>query len=96
MPQRNKYKGAHTFAALGAETMSAGGCSKLPEAAVPTPVPTASVANVLDIDVTEKVKTALHQSEVLRASTSMLPSPLKLRMTSTTLRVSPSTISLLI
>ena len=71
MPQRNKYTGPHTFATVLAATMSAGGCSKLPEAAVPTPVPTASVANVSDIDVTENVKTAFHQSEVLRASTSM-------------------------
>lgn len=85
MPQRNKYTGPLTFAVLLAATMSAGGCSKLPEAVVPAPVPPASVANISDIDVTAKVKTALHQSEVLRASTSMLPSPLKPRMTSTTL-----------
>jgi osmotically-inducible protein OsmY len=62
----NKYTGSLTYAALLAATMLAGGCTKPPEAAAPAPAPMESVANVSDNDVTEHVKTALHQSEVLK------------------------------
>jgi osmotically-inducible protein OsmY len=47
-----------------AAMMLASGCSKQPE--VPAPTPTASVANVSDIDVTEHVRTALRQSDMLK------------------------------
>jgi osmotically-inducible protein OsmY len=60
------YTGPMTYAALLATTMMVGGCSKPPDAPEPTPAPTASVANVSDIDVTEHVTTALRRSEVLK------------------------------
>lgn len=58
------YTGALTCAALLAATMVAGGCIKPPEVAATASAPAASAANVSDIDVTEHVKTALHQSEL--------------------------------
>ena len=62
----NHYTGALTCAALLAATMLASGCSEQPEPLAPTSAPTAPVANVSDIDVTEHVMTALRQSEVLK------------------------------
>ena len=59
-----QFTGALTCAALFVATTLVGGCSKPPKVAAP--VPTASVANVSDIDVTEHVKTALLQSKVLK------------------------------
>ena len=62
----NKRNSALTCAALLAATMLASGCSKQPEPPAPTSAATASAANVSDIDVTEHVKTALHQNESLK------------------------------
>jgi hypothetical protein len=64
--QMNKHTGSLPLGALLVATMLAGGCSKPPEAVAPTPAPKVSVGNVSDIDVTEHVKTALHQSDVLK------------------------------
>jgi hyperosmotically inducible periplasmic protein len=47
-----------------AVTMVLGGCSKSPQ--VPTTAPVPAVGNVSDVDVTEHVKTALHQNESLK------------------------------
>ena len=58
--------GFFLFAALLAAAMLTGGCSKPPEAVAPMPATTAPVGNVSDIDVTEHVKTALHQSPSLK------------------------------
>ena len=62
----NKRNNALTCVALLAAMMLASGCSKQPEAPAPSSAPTASVANVSDIDVTEHVKTALRQSDLLK------------------------------
>jgi hyperosmotically inducible periplasmic protein len=62
----NKRTKSFAFAAAMAATMLAGGCSKSPEATVTMPAASAAVANVPDIDVTEHVKTALHQNELLK------------------------------
>ncbi len=62
-----KYTGVLTCAAFLAATMLASGCSKQPDPQTPSSGPTASVANVSDIDVTEHVKTALHQSDMLKS-----------------------------
>ncbi len=63
----NKLTASLLNAALLAATMLAGGCSKPPESAAPTPATTSSVGKVSDIDVTEHVKTALRKSELLKA-----------------------------
>ena len=68
MPQMNKYTSALTYGALFAASMLVGGCSKPPEAAAPDPTstPTSLAVNVSDTNVSEHVKTALHQSEMLK------------------------------
>jgi osmotically-inducible protein OsmY len=53
---------AVTIAAL---TMLSG-CNKPPQASAEVPPPNAAVAQVTDMDVTEHVKTALHQNETLK------------------------------
>jgi osmotically-inducible protein OsmY len=53
---------AFTIAAM---TMLSG-CSKPPQATAAVPTPNAAVAQVTDRDVTEHVKTALHQNESLK------------------------------
>ena len=45
-----------------------GGCSKRPEASAAKPAASSAPANVSDIDVTEHVKTALHQAELLKGA----------------------------
>lgn len=55
----NKRTRVFAVAAVMTAGMLAGGCSKSPEAS-------AAVVNVSDVDVTEHVKTALHQSESLK------------------------------
>jgi hyperosmotically inducible periplasmic protein len=62
----NKRAKLFAFAAAMASTMLAGGCSKAPDAIVTSPVAPAAVGNISDIDVTEHVKTALHQNELLK------------------------------
>ncbi|MDP4302676.1 BON domain-containing protein [Leptothrix discophora] len=62
----NKYTGVWVCGALLATMMLASGCSKQPEAPVPTSASKATVANVSDIDVTEHVRTALRQSDLLK------------------------------
>jgi osmotically-inducible protein OsmY len=62
----NKHTKAFAFAAAMAATMLAGGCSKSPEVTVTLPAAAAAVGNVSDIDVTERVKTTLHQNELLK------------------------------
>ena len=62
----NKRSGFLLVAAAMAATMAVGGCSKSPEATATTPAASAAVGNVSDIDVTEHVKTALHQNESLK------------------------------
>ena len=54
------------FAAAMAAMAVVGGCSKSVEATAALPPASATVGNVSDIDVTEHVKTALHQSESLK------------------------------
>jgi len=63
MNKRNKSLG---FAVAIAATILAGGCTQSPDATSASPVTTAAVGNVSDIDVTEHVKTALHQNESLK------------------------------
>ena len=65
-PHMNKHPGFLLFAAALATTMVMGGCSKSPEATATLPAATAAVGNVSDIDVTEHVKTALHQNDSLK------------------------------
>ena len=63
----NKHAGFLLFASAAVlATMAVGGCSKPPEATVSAPAVSAESSNVADIDVTEHVKTALHQSESLK------------------------------
>jgi osmotically-inducible protein OsmY len=62
----NKRTKSFAFAAAIAVTMLAGGCSKSPDAASTSGVVPAAVGNVSDIDVTENVKTTLHQNELLK------------------------------
>lgn len=62
----NKRAQAFALAAAVAATMLAGGCSKSPEVTATSQVASAPVGNVSDIDVTEHVKTALHQNESLK------------------------------
>jgi hyperosmotically inducible protein len=59
----NKCTRALTCATLLAATLLANGCSKQQ---VPTSAATVLVANVSDIDVTDHVRAALRQSEVLK------------------------------
>lgn len=62
-----KYALAFSYAVSLAATMLVGACSKPPEAAAaaPTSASNASAPSVSDIDVTEHVKTALLQSDML-------------------------------
>ncbi len=46
--------------------MVAAACSKPPDVVAASPVASTAADNVSDIDVTEHVKTALHQSELLK------------------------------
>ena len=62
----NKHTGYSLFAAAMAAMMVVGGCSKSPEATATMPAASTAVGNVSDIDVTEHVKTALHQNESLK------------------------------
>jgi osmotically-inducible protein OsmY len=62
----NKRTKSFAFAAAMTATMLAGGCSKSPEATATSPVASAAVGNVSDIDVTEHVKTALQQNDSLK------------------------------
>jgi osmotically-inducible protein OsmY len=62
----NKRSGFLLFAAAMAATMVVGGCSKSPDASPTMPASSAVVGNVSDIDVTQHVKTALHQNESLK------------------------------
>lgn len=55
------------FAAAMVATMVVGGCGKSPEATAILPAATVAAGNVSDTDVTEHVKTALHQSESLKS-----------------------------
>lgn len=52
-------------AAVGV-AIGVGGCSKPPGVAADSPAASSPLANVSDIDVTEHVKTALHQAESLK------------------------------
>jgi osmotically-inducible protein OsmY len=54
------------LAAVMTAALQAGGCSKPQEVKAPSPAASAAVGNVSDIDVTEHVKTALHQNEALK------------------------------
>ncbi len=63
MNKRTKYL---SIAAAMAATLLAGGCSKSPDATATSSVAPAVAGNVSDIDVTEHVKTALHQNELLK------------------------------
>ena len=58
-PRMNKSPGL-LLAAMAA-AFAAGGCSKSPDAIATTPAAQAVVTHVSDIDITEHVKTALHQ-----------------------------------
>jgi hyperosmotically inducible periplasmic protein len=62
----NKRSAYLFFAAALLATMLAGGCSKPPEPVVSMPAPSVAVGNVSDIDVTEHVKTALLQNDLLK------------------------------
>jgi hypothetical protein len=61
-----KHTKFFTLTAAMAVTVLAGGCSKPPDANATPPVAPLATANVSDIDVTEHVKTALHQNELLK------------------------------
>lgn len=63
----NKRTRSLAVAAAMAATMPAGGCSKSAEETATSPVASAVVGNVSDIDVTEHVKTALNQNESLKS-----------------------------
>lgn len=43
-----------------------GGCNKTPQPIADMPVASAAVGNVSDVDITEHVKTALHQNDMLK------------------------------
>ena len=62
----NKCTSASICAALLAATLLASGCGKPPEASTPSPTAATTTGNVSDIDVTEHVKTALRQSDILK------------------------------
>jgi hyperosmotically inducible protein len=63
----NKPSGLLSAAGAMVLTMTlVGGCSKSPETTGMPPAVSASVSNVSDIDLTEHVKTALHQNELLK------------------------------
>jgi hyperosmotically inducible periplasmic protein len=49
-----------------AAVLTLAACSKQPEATAPMPAASAAVGNVSDIDVTEHVKTALQQNDLLK------------------------------
>ena len=55
-------------AAVVAVTLVTVGCSKAPESTATLPANSAIDANVSDIEVTEHVKTALHQNEALKGT----------------------------
>ncbi len=62
----NERSGSFLFSAVVAATMAVIGCSKAPEpVGLVTPAP-ATVATVTDIDVTERVKSALQKNESLK------------------------------
>jgi osmotically-inducible protein OsmY len=66
-PYMNKPSGFLSLAGAMVLTMIlVGGCSKSPETTGRLPAVSASVSNVSDIDLTEHVKTALHQNEMLK------------------------------
>ena len=54
------------FLLFAAAMVAVGGCSKSPETTATLPAASAAVGNVSDIDVTEHVKTALHQNDSLK------------------------------
>ena len=63
----NTRAGFLLFAATSVlAAVALGGCNKAPESTVSAPAASTASANVVDIDVTEHVKTALHQSDVLK------------------------------
>jgi hyperosmotically inducible periplasmic protein len=63
MSKRTRY---FLLAAAMVATMVVDGCSKSPEANVAMPAAPIPASNISDIDVTEHVKTALHQNELLK------------------------------
>ena len=62
----NKRSGFLLFTVAMAVTMAVGGCDKPPPATPSMPAASAASGNVSDTDVTEHVKTALHQNELLK------------------------------
>jgi osmotically-inducible protein OsmY len=62
----NTRSGFFLFAVAMAATMVVGGCSKPPEVAATVPAPITAAGNVSDIDVTEHVKTAFQQDDLLK------------------------------
>jgi osmotically-inducible protein OsmY len=63
MDKRTK---SFAFAIAMAATMLAAGCDKSPEVTAAAPVASAALGNVSDVDVSEHVKTALNQNELLK------------------------------
>lgn len=61
-----KHTRSLALAVAMAATILAVGCSKPPDATVALPSAPTSAGNVSDMDVTEHVKTALHQNELLK------------------------------
>jgi len=62
----NKRTGLFLIAVATAATIVVSGCSKSPEVTATLPAASAVAGNVSDVDVTEHVKTALHQSDALK------------------------------
>lgn len=62
----NTHPKSMAFAAALAVTMLVCGCSKSPETTGAAPSGSVAASNVSDMDVTEHVKTALHQNESLK------------------------------
>ena len=62
----NKRAKCLLLAAALVATMAVSGCNKPPEPVTTMPAVSAAAGNVSDIDITEHVKTALHQNDLLK------------------------------
>jgi osmotically-inducible protein OsmY len=65
MNQRNAYPLFNAISLMA--VLALAGCNQAPESVAAAPAASQSGANVSDIDVTEHVKTALRQSDALKA-----------------------------
>jgi hyperosmotically inducible periplasmic protein len=65
-PHMNTRAGYLLLATALVATMAVSGCNKPPEPVTTMPAVPVAAGNVSDIDITEHVKTALHQSDILK------------------------------